>query len=670
MHYCCNIVCIITYVTILMAEVNCFLITPCLRKDNGRKIPSIHFDNNKNVHRTLCNNNDDYEEGEGTYKRRRNVVIRRPVKRKEKLTSIDSNKSSSSNDKAGPNKSSSSVVVDETLFTNIEFGSKNNDDQHNISLHPETKRALIEDMKFTHMTQVQERTFVPIASEKMDVLVKARTGSGKTLAFLLPTLCQILEQKQTSTTSIDILILSPTRELATQIATVARQMTKYHYNLPVQVMYGGTSIARDIAIFQKETPRILVATPGRILDILQHKNDRRNKSKIQSEGRSSNQGLLLSQALSQNQILVLDEADRLLSPGFTKEVQDIISYLPRPKHRQTLLFSATISMNDINSLIQSTKNKSNNIYKNLLKDKYMMIDCCDDQDQNTIINQSTNANAKIQDSKTFGTYSVVNDNVKQSYIVLPNINQLLPFVMDIITTVINSEQNSKVIVFFPTARFVGFFAKILSSTIFPNPIKIFEMHSKKSQGFRTKTSQAFQKCTNGILLTSDVSARGVDYPDVTHVIQFGLPENRKQYIHRLGRTGRAGKEGYGLLVLFPFESRFVQKELKGLKLTRNEVMEKYLLVQSKKSHNKQVDLPVDAKSVITAQQAYVAFLGYYTDQINRTNIKSKEELVHIANEMATHVFGLERIPPLNEQMVTKMRLKDVPGIVLEIDEQK
>jgi ATP-dependent RNA helicase MSS116 len=124
----------------------------------------------------------------------------------------------------------------------------------------------------------------------------------------------------------------------------------------------------------------------------------------------------------------------------------------------------------------------------------------------------------------------------------------------------------KIVVFFPTARMVSFFAEFLNDGLeFP----AIELHSKKSQSSRNTSSSSFRQAKNAILFTSDLSARGVDYPDVTHVIQVGLPESREQYIHRLGRTARAGKEGSGLLVLLPFESSFLS-ELKGLEVIPND----------------------------------------------------------------------------------------------------
>ncbi len=136
----------------------------------------------------------------------------------------------------------------------------------------------------------------------------------------------------------------------------------------------------------------------------------------------------------------------------------------------------------------------------------------------------------------------------------------------------------------------------------------------------------------------------------------------------MGRTARAGKGGCGLLVLFPFERDFVRRELKNLNISKNEQLQQQQIeiISSPSSHHPIDDLVVNNNKYlqIAAQQAYVAFLGYYVNQIHRTNMKSKEELVHVANEMAIHVFGLESIPSLSQQMVTKMKLRNIDGLIV------
>lgn len=167
------------------------------------------------------------------------------------------------------------------------------------------------------------------------------------------------------------------------------------------------------------------------------------------------------------------------------------------------------------------------------------------------------------------------------------------------------------------------------------------------------------------------SARGIDFPDVTQVIQIGMSESREQYIHRLGRTARAGKDGKGLLVLLPFESKFLS-ELKGLDVPKDEKMSASLGMPS------QLELPewmsnnfdrVKSKGnklSTSAQLAYLAFLGFYLGQLNRISTNSKEDVVKISNDFSKAI-GLHQVPSLPQKLVTKMDLVGVSGI--SVDEE-
>ena len=480
---------------------------------------------------TAKSTNDEYNENVVNPKKTKKRIILRKKRPTKPSSQEDDDHQKDDNHK--------SKIVDKSIFTKLEFRSNNqniNQDDDSIGFfHQEIKRALTEDLKVTHMTQVQARTFVPIAIEKNDVVVKARTGTGKTLAFLLPSLYQIIEQQQNNDAfmddEVDVLIISPTRELATQIANVAKQLTKYHHQMPVQSMVGGTSIGRDKALFQREIPRILVVTPGRLMDHLQPTNN-------QQHPQYKKTNTLYTKALSNVKILILDEADRLLtSSNFAKEIQQILSYIPRPKQRQTLLFSATLShsMLSLNNNNNNNKSQKDNDkfkrskrthIKNLLKDDAVMIDCDDGTEiaENGTVNIQEATHKSLSSKESNDNSPILNRSVEHSYIILPEYKNFVKNVVNILEHIINSsnekgnndivngiDENKKVIVFFPTARMVGFIAQILSSlhlTTSMSSIRIFEMHSKKSQGFRTKTSQEFQRCKQGILLTSDVSARG------------------------------------------------------------------------------------------------------------------------------------------------------------------
>jgi ATP-dependent RNA helicase MSS116 len=210
----------------------------------------------------------------------------------------------------------------------------------------------------------------------------------------------------------------------------------------------------------------------------------------------------------------------------------------------------------------------------------------------------------------------------------------------------------KIIVFFATANETKLGAAVLGSA---GVGSILEIHSRKSQPAREKAAASFRAAPRAIMCTSDVSARGVDYPDVTLVIQVGLPASREQYIHRIGRTGRAGKGGQGMILLGAHESAYARSMLNGLPIETP------------------VAVPVDAATSATIARAmrsvpdevrakaYQAWLGFHNSE--RSKLKwTDTELVRRANEYATAVLGLSEPPPLDPRTVGKMGLKGVPGL--------
>jgi len=331
--------------------------------------------------------------------------------------------------------------------------------------------------------------------------------------------------------------------------------------------------------------------------------------------------------------LVLDETDRLLDMGFRREIKKIMMFLPRIEHRQTLLFSATVppELKEVMS-------------ENMKKD-FIEVDC-------------------IHDDAMSGGHT--NDQVDQSHVILPDMDRYVTSVLEIVKVIMDSTESPKIVAFFPAARLVGFFADFFNTGL---GIEVIELHSRKSQAYRNKASDKFRKAKSAILFTSDVSARGVDYPDVTNVLQFGLPESREQYIHRLGRTGRAGKKGKGLLVLAPFESKFVS-ELKDIDVPVNKDMSNLLNgpadIQTVDAVNAVMDMVKrgDETLTISAKQAYQAFLGYYLGKIKRTNFRAKTDVVNTANFISTKM-GLTETPSIAAKVVGKMGLKGVSGVVIE-----
>jgi ATP-dependent RNA helicase MSS116 len=267
--------------------------------------------------------------------------------------------------------------------------------------------------------------------------------------------------------------------------------------------------------------------------------------------------------------LVLDETDRLLEMGFRRDIQDILTCLNNDDNsppefassvkkieqgiRQTLLFSATLTQDimDVVDLAITGESKNKN---------YEMVDCVHEDDPATHTNTGT----------------------RQSYIVLPS-ERFWTGSMELILQLMTAtkKKKHKVIVFFEMTRLAELYSKFLSLRL-GHTSGVWELHGKMHQRERTVVTRRFRNAPHGVLLTSDVSARGVDYPDVSHVIQVGAPQNRETYIHRLGRTGRAGREGEGVLILSPHEQGFVDDELVGLDVVTDDSLQQGLLTSQTK----------------------------------------------------------------------------------------
>ncbi|CAM9208434.1 unnamed protein product, partial [Phaeothamnion confervicola] len=377
-----------------------------------------------------------------------------------------------------------------------------------LPISEETARAIREVLKYNNMTMVQELA-MPVCLEGVDVLARAKTGTGKTLAFLIPAIERAARARAAAGGSLDgtsCLVISPTRELAAQIAKEAELLATFHGKgrdrMTVDIAVGGAcKPAADLKRFRGSPPVILVATPGRLLDHLENGG--------------------LRPMFRDLDTLVLDEADRLLDMGFKRDVEKILSSEGGGAGgRQALMFSATLP-DDVASVASS-----------VLASGYRTIDCIGEQED--------------------GTHA----HVPQEYMVVP-LEQQAAALMALLADLISAADggNHKIIVFFAAARLVQLHAALAEALGLP----VLETHSRKSQAHRDRVSEEFRRGRNIIMFTSDVSARGLDYPDVTTVVQVGLPTDRAQYIHRLGRTARAGKDGRGILLLADFERRFLKE---------------------------------------------------------------------------------------------------------------
>jgi hypothetical protein len=316
-----------------------------------------------------------------------------------------------------------------------------------MPMHPDTLRAIHEVQGYKFCTKVQLETMAHISSGK-DVIAKAKTGTGKTMGFLIPSLDVLINSRigggEGNYRNIRCLIISPTRELALQIKREATQLTSFHRNIKCETVFGGTKMSKDVTMLKSRAPDILVATPGRLHDHL------KNTPKFVEQ-------------LNNLQVLILDEADQLMEMGFRPDIERIISYLP--KNRQTLMFSATVPK-DLQAVMR----------KALRPNEQLFID--------TVGQTAVQTNTQVEQSAIICEF----DNYVHVLAQLVLSHMQPPF---------------KIMVFFATARVAGFMAEFFSRM----GLSVLEMHSRKSQSYRTKTATKFRNGSNMLMFSSDVSAR-------------------------------------------------------------------------------------------------------------------------------------------------------------------
>ncbi|XP_057727110.1 DEAD-box ATP-dependent RNA helicase 31-like [Arachis stenosperma] len=451
----------------------------------------------------------------------------------------------------------------------------------------------VKDAGYEKMTIVQAAT-LPVILKGKDVLAKARTGTGKTVAFLLPSIEVVANSPPTERDHrrppIHVLVICPTRELASQAATEAAKLLKYHPTIGVQVVIGGTRLALEQKRMQANPCQILVATPGRLRDHVEN-----------TAG--------FATRLMGVKVLVLDEADHLLDMGFRKDIEKIIAAVP--KQRQTLMFSATIP-DEVRQVCHIALRRDHEFI-------------------NTV------------QEGTEETHS----QVRQAHLVAP-LDKHFSLLYALLKEHIADDVDYKVLVFCTTAMVTRLVAELLGEL----NLNVREIHSRKPQSYRTRVSEEFRKSKGLILVTSDVSARGVDYPDVTLVVQVGLPADREQYIHRLGRTGRRGKEGQGILLLAPWEEFF-------LSTVKDLPIEKAPVPSVDPDTKKKVERALCHVEMKNKEAAYQAWLGYYNS--NKKIGRDKYRLVELANEFSKCMM-LDNPPAIPKLVLGKMGLRNIPGL--------
>lgn len=356
-----------------------------------------------------------------------------------------------------------------------------------LHLAPAILKA-IHDQGYEAPTPIQEKS-IPLILEGHDLLAGAQTGTGKTAAFTLPLLHK-LSMSRSATNKFGVfgiraLVLSPTRELAAQIEDSVKAYGKY-LQLNSAVIFGGVGMNPQIDRIRQGVD-ILVATPGRLLDLQQ-------------------QGNL---DLSTVQVLVLDEADRMLDMGFVHDVRKILALIPQNK--QSLLFSATFS--------PEIKDLANTLLKN----------------PKSI--QVTPSNTTVQRIRQVS--HLVGRNKKKA----------------LLAHIIQTNNWNQVLVFTRTKFGANHVAEFLNKT----GITAMALHGNKSQTARTQALAGFKSGDLRVLVATDIAARGIDIDDLPHVVNFEIPNVSEDYVHRIGRTGRAGASGEAISLVSLDEQGFMQE---------------------------------------------------------------------------------------------------------------
>lgn len=340
-----------------------------------------------------------------------------------------------------------------------------------MDLYPEVARA-IEALGFENATEIQAQS-IPLILEGKDVIGRSNTGTGKTIAFGIPAIQAIMDSDKKNT--VQVLILCPTRELAMQACKEINKLSEYVPGIKPVDIYGGAPMDRQIAKL-KAGANIVIGTPGRVMDHM-----RRRTLKLE-----------------ELKMIILDEADEMLSMGFREDIETILQ--TTPDDRQTILFSATIP----SSIMSLTKQYQKNPQLVEIKSKQVTV-----------------------------------DRIAQFYVDVPMGRK-----MDSLNVLLKYHSPNLSMIFCNTKKMVEEIMDFLNQ----NGFKAEGLHGDMKQAQRTRVLDSFKYGKTEILVATDVAARGIDVEDLDYVFNYDVPQNVEYYVHRIGRTGRAGKDGTAITI--------------------------------------------------------------------------------------------------------------------------
>ena len=347
-----------------------------------------------------------------------------------------------------------------------------------LGLHPQVLQA-VQDAGYTHPTPIQAQA-IPLALEGRDLIGLAQTGTGKTAAFTLPIVNQLLGGPD----RVRALVLTPTRELAVQVDESFRKYAQ-HSGIRVLAVYGGVALEPQTKALKKGVD-VIIATPGRLLDHLERQNV----------------------VFDDLEVLVLDEADRMLDMGFAPQINRVVAEIP--KYRQTLLFSATMPP-EVEALAR----------KYLRKPHVVQV----------------------------GRRSMAASGVTHAVYPVPRVRK-----GQLLTELLKDKAMDSVLIFTRTKHGADRVVRDLRT----EGIEATAMHGDKTQKERTRALEDFKSGKIRVLVATDVAQRGLDISGITHVINFDVPQEPEDYVHRIGRTGRAASSGDAYTLMSPDEIAMVR----------------------------------------------------------------------------------------------------------------
>lgn len=429
---------------------------------------------------------------------------------------------------------------------------------------------------------------------------------------------------------IRALIISPTRELAEQIAAEAIKVAQ-GTGLVVQTAVGGTHKRSGLMRIQRDGCHLLVGTPGRIKDILSDPSSGVSAPKLNT--------------------LILDEADRLLDQGFSQEINEIKDLLPDPfkVDRQTLMLSATVPK-EVMTMVKRTMKPDFKFIRTVRDDEvptHMRV-----PQKTVFVNGYENALPAILElAKTYQARQAQDQDLR-------------PF---------------KAIVYFNSTNEVNLAAEaFMALRAIPGDgrsrsplgrMRILQIHSRLTQAARTNSANNFRRAQEAILFSSDVTARGMDFPEVTHVLQIGPPRDRETYIHRIGRTGRAGKEGEGYLFLHDGEYEFYQQKLGKLPLTEDTTLSTAMLNMTRDLDTaspfaqetiEQIREAMKEVSPIMKESTYRSQLGTMSQSFTK-----RRNAIIALNNLAIHGYGLAEPPAVKASIARNLGLDRIKELKIE-----